>query len=74
MIKGHTPTTITEKLSLLPNTLHLSKSGKNILIARETYNKVDYTMTVDNKVHYSIDIYLMNVLAKALYSGLVIEN
>lgn len=74
MMKEHTPTTITEKLSLLPDTLHLSKPGKNTLIARKTYNKMDYTLTVDNKIHYSIDIYLMNVLAWALYSGLEMEN
>lgn len=73
-MKGHTLTTITEKLSLLPNTLHLSKPEKITLIARETYNKVDYILTVDKKIHYSIDIYLMNILAWALYSGLEIEN
>lgn len=49
-MKGHTLTTITEKLSLLPNTLHLSKPEKITLIARETYNKVDYILTVDKKI------------------------
>lgn len=30
-------------------------------------------MTIDNKIHYSVDIYLVNVLTWALYSGLEIE-
>ena len=31
-------------------------------------------MIIDNKIHDSIDICLVNVLAWALYSGLEIEN
>lgn len=65
------PTT-TEKLPPSPSTLHLFKYGKSTLIARETYNKMDHTMTIDNKIHYSIDICLVSILAWALYSGLEI--
>lgn len=73
MMEWHIPTT-TEKLPPSPSTSNLFKPGKSTLIARETYDKMDHTMIIDNKIHDSIDICLVNVLAWALYSGLEIEN
>lgn len=73
MMEGHSPNTLREKLSMLPNTLHLSNPGRSTLIARETCNKMDLKMTINSKIHCSIDIYLVHVLAWALYSGLEVE-
>lgn len=60
MIEVHT---LTEKLSMLPNTLHLSRPGTSTRIARETCDKMDHTMTVGNKIHHSTNIFLVHVLA-----------